>query len=74
MSSRIYLVADSEAGDRRLVRAKSQSEAVRHVTGPRFRAWVPDQEELASALIDGVKIETADAGSESQQADNGAPA
>lgn len=78
--SRIYLVADTDAptGDRRLVRAGSRAEAIKHVTGKRFQAWVPDQEELADAILDGVKIETpAEASSDAsdeQQAATGSPA
>lgn len=56
--SRIYVVTeDGEA--KSLVRARSQSEAIRHVTANRFEAIVADQDHLVRLLGDGIKVEDA---------------
>lgn len=56
--SRIYVVhEDGEA--KALVRARSQAEAIRHVTANRFEAIVADQDHLVRLLGDGLKVEEA---------------
>jgi hypothetical protein len=57
-ASRIYVVfQDGEAI--RLVRARSQSEAIRHVTANLYEAVVADQDALIKAIGEGMKVETA---------------
>jgi len=57
-ASRIYFVfQDGEAI--RLVRARSQSEAIRHVTANLYEAVVADQDALIKAIGEGMKVETA---------------
>jgi hypothetical protein len=57
-ASRIYVVhEDGEA--KSLVRARSQSEAIRHVTANRFEAIVADQDHLVRLIGDGIKVEEA---------------
>lgn len=59
-TARIYIVTDStNPGEEvRLVRAISQSHAIKHVTKP-FRAAVATQDQLIEALDNGVKVEQA---------------
>jgi hypothetical protein len=57
-ASRIYVVfQDGEAI--RLVRARSQSEAIRHVTANLYEAVVADQDALIKAIGEGMNVETA---------------
>lgn len=59
--ARIYIVEDGEpASAPRLVRAISQSQAIKHVTRP-FKAAVATQDQLIEALDNGVKVENAGA-------------
>lgn len=60
--ARIYIVDDSSdtKAAPRLVRAISQSQAIKHVTRP-FTATVATQERLVEALDNGVKVENAGA-------------
>ena len=59
-ATRIYTVfQDGEAI--RLVRARSQSEAVRHVTANLYEAVVADQDALIKAIGEGMKVEVATA-------------
>lgn len=58
--SRVYAVF--EDGEKMaLVRARSQSEAIRHHTANRFSAIVADQATLIEMLGDGVRVEDATA-------------
>jgi hypothetical protein len=60
--ARIYIVddaSDTKAAPR-LVRAISQSQAIKHVTKP-FTASVATQDQLIEALDNGVKVENAGA-------------
>jgi hypothetical protein len=57
-ASRVYTVfQDGEAI--RLVRARSQSEAIRHVTANLYEAVVADQDALIKALGEGMAVENA---------------
>ena len=57
-ATRIYTVfQDGEAI--RLVRARSQPEAIRHVTANLYEAVVADQDALIKAIGEGMKVETA---------------
>jgi hypothetical protein len=59
--ARIYIVDDgSPTSAPRLVRAISQSQAIKHVTKP-FTASVATQDQLIEALDNGVKVENAGA-------------
>ena len=59
-SKRIYVVfQDGEAI--RLVRARSQSEAIRHVTANLYEAVVADQDALIKAIGEGLSVEEAKA-------------
>lgn len=58
--ARIYIVDDASdpKAPPRLVRAISQSQAIKHVTKP-FTASVPTQDQLVEALGNGIKVENA---------------
>lgn len=59
--ARIYIVEDGTTTTApRLVRAISQSQAIKHVTKP-YRATVASQDQLVEALDNGVKVENAGA-------------
>lgn len=59
--ARIYIVRDTETEDTpRLVRAISQSQAVKHVTRP-FVASVATQDQLVQLLSENVEVEDAGA-------------
>ena len=51
--SRIYRVFDIVAGAVYLVRARSQSQAIRHVVADQFAARVADQETIVEMLTAG---------------------
>ena len=57
-ASRIYIVTDGIATIG-LIRARSQSEAVRHCTHGRFDATVADQDALIAAIGKGFTVEDA---------------
>lgn len=57
-ASRVYAVFEDGAA-KSLVRARSQAEAIRHVTANRFEAIVADQDHLIRLLGDGLKVEEA---------------
>ena len=56
---RIYAVHDSESPEKhvRLIKSTSQAAAIHFVTGPRFKAEVPSQDQLVELLSAGVKVE-----------------
>lgn len=58
---RIYMVRDNEnpEGVPRLVRAAINRQAVNHVSGTRFTAEVPTQDELFALAAHGVLVEEA---------------
>lgn len=57
-SSRIYVVFQ-DGQPEALVRARSQSEAIRHVTASLYEAVVADQDALVTHLGNGLKVEDA---------------
>ncbi len=66
MSKRIYVVTpeidivlDDKPQISRLVRAKTQAEAIRHVVGNLYTCAVADTETVAHLAGDGVKVEDA---------------
>ena len=64
MSKRIYLVESTDAQEaKRLVKATSPSQAVRHVAS-KYSAEVASQDQLVQLLSVGVKVE--DAGVEAE--------
>ena len=64
--ARIYIVEDGEPTSApRLVRAISQSQAIKHVTKP-FSAVVATQDQLVEALDNGIKVESAGADEDAQ--------
>ncbi len=59
MSNRIYLVIDRETQAKRLVRAGSQAQAIRHAVQGRFEATVAGQDDLVLLLAGGGTVEDA---------------
>ena len=59
--TRIYAVYDSQSPEKhvRLIKATHQARAIHHVTGARFRAEVPSQDQLVELIGAGVKVEVA---------------
>ena len=56
--TRIYRVFENEKFSA-LVRARSQAEAIRHISADRFSAAVANTEELVSLIGEGFKVEDA---------------
>jgi hypothetical protein len=59
MSTRIYLVTDTETNKHRLIRAANQAQAIRHAAQTRFDIEVAGQDDLVSLLTHGVPVELA---------------
>ena len=59
MSTRIYLVTDTETNKHRLIRAANQAQAIRHAAQTRFDIEVAGQDDLVSLLTHGVPVERA---------------
>lgn len=58
MKTRIYFVTQNEPQKTvRLVKATSQSAAIRHVVEPSFEAHIAKQDELVELLNNGIKVE-----------------
>jgi hypothetical protein len=57
-TTRIDLVR-TDGNPAALVRARSQSEAIRHCTANRYDAVVADQDTLVKAVSDGIAVEDA---------------
>ena len=57
-NTRVYLVKEGMQTIG-LIRARSQSEAVRHCTHGRFLATVADQDQLIAAIGKGITVENA---------------
>lgn len=56
--TRIYCVLKKD-GTKRLVEAASQSQAIRHVVTPEYRAEIASPKTVAFLMQEGLKIETA---------------
>ena len=59
MSTRIYLVTDTETNEHRLIRASSQAQAIRHAAQSRFDIEVAGQDDLVELLAGGKAVEDA---------------
>ena len=66
MSTRIYLVTDQESQAKRLIRAASQAQAIRHAVASRFGAEVASQNDLVQLLAAGQAAESATQASETE--------
>lgn len=69
MSTRIYVVTDTETNKHRLIRASNKAQAIRHekrhlpcMAQTRFAIEVAGQEDLVSLLTNGIPSELAGAG------------
>ena len=56
-TTRIYIVGSSD-GTTRLVRASTPHQAISHVAHSNFTVRVPTQDELVSAVSNGVSVES----------------
>ncbi len=63
MTTRIYAVQDTRVSEKpapvRLVRAASQSQALRHVASDSFKVAVASQDVLVQGMTNGQKVEDA---------------
>lgn len=58
-STRIYLVTDKDSDTKRLVRAGSQAQAVRHAARTQFMVEVAGQDDLVAMVANGHPVEDA---------------
>lgn len=59
MSTRIYDVFNQATGDKRLVEATSQAQAIRHCVSKVYRADAATPKAVAEAMSGGLRIERA---------------
>ena len=59
MTTRIYLVTDTETKRHRLIRAGNQAQAIRHAAQTRFEIKVAGQDALVNLLTHGIPVELA---------------
>lgn len=59
MSTRIYVVTDTETNKHRLIRAANQAQAVKYAASTRFDIEVAGQDDLVSLLTHGIPVELA---------------
>ena len=59
MSTRIYVVTDTETNKHRLIRAANQSQAIKYAASTRFDIEVAGQDDLVSLLTNGIPVELA---------------
>ena len=59
MSTRIYVVTDTETNRHRLIRAANQAQAIKYAASTRFDIEVAGQDDLVSLLTNGIPIELA---------------
>ncbi|MEN9923950.1 MAG: hypothetical protein RL268_76 [Pseudomonadota bacterium] len=57
MSQRIYLVTDRDTQAKRLIRAGTQAQAIRHAAASRFAIEVAGQDDLVELLGSGQVVE-----------------
>lgn len=57
--TRIYVVLNKTTGERRLVEATSQSQAIRHCTHPTYEATVASAKIVGNCVTEGLRIEQA---------------
>ncbi|PRD64151.1 hypothetical protein [Malikia granosa] len=68
MSTRIYVVTDQESQAKRLIRASSQAQAIRHVAQSRFDIQAASQDDLVKLLAAGQAVESATQATEPETA------
>lgn len=61
MQTRIYKISN-EAGEKFLVKASSQAQALRHIAGRHYNVSIAKASDVADMMSDGVKVETAKEG------------
>ena len=59
MSTRIYVVTDTETNKHRLIRAANQAQAIKYAASTRFDIEVAGQDDLVSLLTHGIHVELA---------------
>ena len=59
MTTRIYLVTDTETKRHRLIRAGNQAQAIKYAASTRFDIEVAGQDDLVSLLTHGIPVELA---------------
>jgi len=59
MSTRIYVVTDTETNRHRLIRAANQAQAIKYAASTRFDIEVAGQDDLVSLLTNGIPVELA---------------
>lgn len=59
MSTRIYVVTDTETNKHRLIRAANQAQAIKYAASTRFDIEVAGQDDLVSLLTRGIPVELA---------------
>ena len=59
MTTRIYLVTDTETNKHRLIRASNQAQAIKYAASTRFDIEVAGQDDLVSLLTNGIPVELA---------------
>ena len=59
MTTRIYLVTDTETNKHRLIRASNQAQAIKYAASTRFDIEVAGQDDLVSLLTHGIPVEMA---------------
>jgi hypothetical protein len=70
MSTRIYVVTDTETNKHRLIRASNQAQAIKYAAQTRFDIEVAGQDDLVSLLTNGIPIELATGQALVEAADN----
>ena len=59
MSTRIYVVTDTETNKHRLIRAANQAQAIKYAASTRCDIEVAGQDDLVSLLTHGIPVELA---------------
>lgn len=59
MTTRIYLVTDTETNKHRLIRASNQAQAIKYAASTQFDIEVAGQDDLVSLLTHGIPVELA---------------
>ncbi len=59
MTTRIYVVTDTETNKHRLIRASNQAQAIKYAASTRFDIEVAGQDDLVSLLTHGIPVELA---------------
>ncbi len=59
MTTRIYVVTDTETNKHRLIRAANQAQSIKYAAQTRFDIEVAGQDDLVSLLTHGIPVELA---------------